>query len=186
MEDTEIIALYLERNENAIHETDIKYHNYLFTIAHNILHDTEDSSECLDDTYVKTWNSIPPEIPKIFPAWLSKIIRNISLDLYRKKNRDKRKADTYSEALDDFANMIGTGNQPEEQFNFTLLQETINEFLQNLPLLQRNLFLCRYYYMDSLKDAAAYCDMSQAAAKSSLFRMRNDLKEYLIKKGFDL
>lgn len=186
MEDTEIIGLYFARDEKAITETDRKYHGYLYTIANNILSDREDSNECLNDTYLKTWNSIPPERPNHFPAWLSRIIRNLALDLYRKKTRIKRTGDQYALCVEELDNMLKSNDDPEESVRLSVLKDAINTFLWNLPAKQRQLFICRYYFMDPLNDAARYCGFSPAAAKSSLFRMRNDLREYLIREGFDL
>lgn len=186
MEDSEIVELYWQRDESAVSETDRKYRNYLMTIAWNILGNREDCSECLNDTYLRAWNTIPPEKPRILPPFLSRIIRNLAIDSYRRSHREKRKASVYAECLDEVENMIASGTDPAKSTDLTVLTDLINEFLANLPKQARNLFVCRYYYMDSLKDAAAYSGMSQSAAKSALFRMRNDLREYLVREGYDL
>ena len=185
MEDSEIIDLYWQRNEAAITETDRKYHNYLSVIAYNILNDHADSEECLEDTYLRTWNAIPPERPSMFSAWLSKVTRRLALDMYRKENRMKRKSNL-AVSLEELGDTFAGKDEPQEQFAAKQLQEAIHGFLAGLPPVSRSLFLMRYYYMDSLKDAASYCGMSQAAAKSQLFRMRARLKDYLLEEGFEV
>lgn len=186
MEDHEIVELYWNRDESAIWETDNKYRNYLMTIAFNILGSREDSRECVNDTYLRAWNTIPPQKPRVLAPYLSRIIRNLAIDCYRHMHREKRKSSVYAECLEELENVIPASGTPEQSAGLTVLTDLINRFLANQPKNARSLFVCRYYYMDSLKEAAEYCGMSQAAAKSALFRIRNDLKEYLIQEGYDL
>lgn len=186
MQDENIVALYWERNEAAIEETKNKYEHYLFKIAHNILLDFEDSQESVNDTYLAAWNSMPPHKPSILSTYLGKLTRRISIDIFRKKNRQKRKASEYALSLAELEDCIEGGGTPEDDMEVKLLADAINEFLRTLPKDARNLFIGRYYYLDSLKNVAAYCGMSESRAKSLLFRTRCNLKVYLEKEGFEV
>ncbi|MBQ8834088.1 MAG: sigma-70 family RNA polymerase sigma factor [Oscillospiraceae bacterium] len=186
MEDSEIIALYWERNEEAITETSAKYEAYLSKVASNILDDPEDSRECVSDTYWKAWNSIPPHRPGNLSAFLAKITRELSIDVFRRQNSGKRQGSQYALSLSELGDSFGSGVTPEEQLESRELTQAINRFLRTLPKDTRNLFLGRYFFFDSLKDAAAYCGMTEAGAKSLLHRTRKRLKAYLEKEGFTL
>ena len=183
MEDREIIELYWQRDENAIKETDIRYGRYLFAVARNILNDNEDSREAVNDTYVRTWDSIPPQKPNAFLVWLSRITRSVSIDKLRFLTRKKRGSSQYDLSFDEIGECIGEKSSQKE-YELSLLKDALNAFLRRYPEKQRNLFLCRYFYFDSLKEAAAACGFSEAGAKTQLFRMRAALKEYLETEGF--
>lgn len=183
MEDQEIIELYWQRNENAIKETESRYGSYLFTVARNILNDNEDSKEAVNDTYVRTWNSIPPQKPNAFLVWLSRITRMVSIDKLRFLTRKKRGSSQYDISLNEIGECIGD-NSSQREYELSLLKDALNAFLRRYTEKQRNLFLCRYFYFDSLKEAAAVCGFSEAGAKTQLSRMRTALKEYLETEGF--
>lgn len=186
MQDEQIVNLYWDRNELAIHETDRKYGRYLTKIAYNILADLEDSKESVNDTYLSAWNSMPPHKPGILSTYLAKITRRISIDIYRKKNRKKRQASEYALSLEELTDCVSAGNTTEQAMNVQLLAEAINEYLYGLSPEARNTFIGRYYFMDSLKEVARYCGMSEAKAKTLLYRTRCGLKLYLEKEGLDL
>lgn len=186
MQDESIVALYWERNEAAIEETKNKYDRYLFKIAHNILADFEDSQESVNDTYLAAWNSMPPHKPRILSTYLGKITRRISIDIFRKKTRNKRKASEYALSLSELEECLTGGNEPEETIEVQLLAKAINDFLRTLPKDARNLFIGRYYFLDSLRDVALYCGMSESRAKTLLFRTRCNLKVFLEKEGFEI
>ena len=186
MKDAEIVALYWARNETAIQQTQQKYSAYLSKIAYNILSDFEDSKECVNDTYLKAWNSMPTHRPSKLSTYLGKITRQLSIDLFRKKNSAKRRASEYAVSLEELGDTFSDDHTPEASIDANLLADAINRFLRTLPDDARNTFLCRYYYFDSLKDVARYCGMSEAKAKSMLYRTRQSLKAHLIKEGFDL
>ncbi|MBE6573875.1 MAG: RNA polymerase sigma factor [Ruminococcaceae bacterium] len=186
MEDNMIVELYFERDERAIAETERKYDRYLTKIAFNILSDTEDSRESVNDTYLAAWNSIPPNKPSVLSTYLGKLTRRISIDLFRKRNTQKRKASEYSLSLEELSEARDPSSQPEKEIEDRLLGKAISDFLRTLSNDARDLFIIRYYYLDSLKDAAKYCNMTESRAKSLLFRTRCSLKEYLIKEGFEL
>ncbi len=186
MEDKNIVELYWARNENAITETQNKYENYLTKIAYNILSDMEDSKESVNDTYLAAWNSMPPHKPDVLSAYLSKITRRISIDIFRRKNRQKRQGTEYALSLNELKDCVSKTDSAEDNFEIKLLANAINDFLRTLPDDARNLFIGRYYFLDSLKDAAKYCGMTESKAKSLLFRTRCKLKDHLEKEGFEL
>ena len=186
MQDESIVALYWERDEAAIEETKNKYERYLFKIAHNILSDFEDSQESVNDTYLAAWNTMPPHKPTILSTYLGKLTRRISIDIFRRKNRSKRRASEYAISLSELEECVTDGSNPEEELEVKLLANAINDFLRTLTKDARNLFIGRYYFLDSLRDAAEYCGMSESRAKSLLFRTRCNLRVYLEKEGFKI
>ena len=185
MQDEEIIELYWQRDESAIEETQAKYNRYLSKIAYNILADEEDSQESVNDTYLAAWNSIPPHRPSILSTYLGKLTRRISIDIFRRRNREKRRASEYALSLNELEDCIPDNHTPENAWETQQLADAINDFLRTLSKDARNLFIGRYYFLDSLRDAAAYCGMSESKAKSMLLRTRRSLKAYLKKEGFD-
>lgn len=186
MEDAEIVDLYWARNEDAIAETRTKYGAYLQKVAYNILSDLEDSQECVSDTLLAAWRSIPDNRPKNLRTYLGKITRQVSIDLYRRRNRMKRYASEYAISLEELGDSFTDGRTPEDELNARLLTETVNRFLRTLPDEARNTFIGRYYFFDSLQAVARYCGMSESKCKSLLYRTRQSLKAYLQKEGFDL
>ncbi|MBQ7857021.1 MAG: RNA polymerase sigma factor [Oscillospiraceae bacterium] len=186
MPDEQIVALFWERNESAITATQSKYHRYLSKIAYNILSDREDTEESVNDTYLAAWNSMPPHKPQNLATYLGKLTRRISIDIFRKRNRDKRKASEYAVSLTELEDCVAGGFAPEDTVEAEFLGEAINRFLRTLPRDARNLFVGRYYFMDPLKEVAGYCGMSESKAKTTLYRTRCALKDYLRKEGFEL
>lgn len=186
MEDERIVELYWSRDEDAISKTQEKYDRYLTKIAYNILANAEDSRESVNDTYLAAWDSMPPHRPAVLRAYLGKLTRRISIDCFRGRNRAKRAPSQYALSLDELGECVSGGNTTEEIVNVKLLADAIGMFLRLQSDEARNLFIGRYYYLDSLKEAAAYCGMSESKAKSMLFRTRIALKEYLEKEGFSL
>ncbi len=183
MDDSKIIELYLKRNESAINETQEKYGKYLAKISYNILADIEDSREAVNDTYLKAWYSIPPHVPNVLSSFLGKITRQISIDIYRKKKTQKRQGSEYALSLEELKDCVSQGDSPEAEIDAQLLAREINNFLHTLPDEARNIFVCRYYFLDSVKDIAAYYGASQSKIKSSLHRTRLGLKNHLKKEG---
>ena len=186
MKDSEIVSLYWDRNEEAIAQTQRKYGAYLSKVAYNILSDFEDSKECVNDTYLAAWNSMPTNRPSILSTYLGKIVRQISIDVFRKRNTLKRYASEYAVSLDELGDSFSSSTTPVQELDAKLLDEAINRFVRELPDDARNTFIGRYYFFDSLKDVAAYCGMSESKAKSLLYRTRQSLKAYLVKEGFEL
>ena len=186
MEDAEIVELYWARDEDAVGQTKTKYGAYLNRVAYNILFDLEDSQECVSDTLLAAWRSMPDNRPKNLRTYLGKITRQVSIDLYRRRNRMKRYASEYAISLEELGDSFTDGRTPEDELNARLLTETVNRFLRTLPDEARNTFIGRYYFFDSVKNVARYCGMSESKCKSMLYRTRQGLKVYLQKEGFDL
>ena len=186
MQDEAIVELYWKRDESAIRETEGKYGHYLTKIAYNILCDQEDSEECVNDTYLKAWNSMPPHKPGVLATYLGKITRQQSIDIFRRRNREKRKASEYALSLAELEDCVSGGDTIEQSVDMQLLAEAINAYLRKLTPEARNTFVGRYYYMDSVKDISAYYGMSESKTKSMLYRTRQGLKAYLEQEGFEV
>lgn len=186
MQDEKIVDLYWQRDESAIQETAQKYGRYLTKIAYNILSNQEDSEESVNDTYLNAWNSMPPHKPGILSTYLAKLTRRVSIDIFRRRTREKRQASEYAVSLSELSDCVTDGGTPEDALNVQLLAEAINTFLRGQSEEARNTFVGRYYFLDPLKEVAGYCGMSESKAKSMLYRTRRDLWNYLKEEGFDL
>ena len=184
MEDAKIVDLYFERNESALKETADKYGNYLFKVAYGILADDEDSEESVNDTYLSAWNSIPPHRPTVLRTYLSKLTRRISIDLFRKKTSKKRVDSQYALSLSELEDCVSAESSLEEEMENKELSKAVSDFLRTLKKDARVLFVSRYYFCDSLKDAAKCAGISESKAKTTLHRTRLRLRDYLIKEGF--
>jgi len=182
MDDALIVALYWERNEDAIHETASKYGRYLTKIAHNILADWCDSYVCINDTYLKAWGSMPSHRPGVLSTYLGKIAREVSIDVFRKRTRQKRGGSEYAASLSELETCT-VGGGPEEALDFAQLVEALNAFLRTLTPEARHAFIGRYFFMDSTRAVANYCDASESKIKSLLHRTRQALKTHLEKEG---
>lgn len=186
MDDKEIIELYYNRDEKAIEETSTKYGNFCYTIAYNILSDKEDSEECLNDTWLGVWNSIPPTQPKSLKYYLAGIVRNLSLKLFRNKHRQKRNEDNVSYVLDEIEEITRDTVNIEDEVGERELERSMNVFLRTLTEKERCIFLRRYYFMDGLKEISKKSNMSETAVAVNLARTRKKMKEYLIKEGYSV
>lgn len=186
MEDKQIIDLYIERSETAISETANKYGKYCHHIAYNILYNSEDSEECVNDTYLRAWNNIPPQIPEQLKAFLGKITRNLALDKYKYYNRDKRGNGQVVLALDELEECVPSTSSTEQAITDMELVEVFNRFLAGLAEEKRKIFMRRYWYMSSIKEIASDFAMSESKVKMILFRVRGDFKQVLEKEGIAL
>lgn len=187
MDDTKIVDLYWNRDETAIKETEKKYSKYLTKIAYNVIGNFEDSIETVNDTYLKAWNSMPTHKPGVLSTYLGKITRELSIDIFRKRSRKKRQGSQYALSLSELEECISSGNKtPEQEYETKLLSTLIDDWLDSVSKEIRNVFVGRYYYMDSIKDVAAYCNMSDSKAKSILYRARIGLREHLEREGYVL
>ncbi len=185
MEDKSIIQMFWNREENAIRETDLKYRRMCYGISKNILGNHEDAEECLNDTYLTLWNTIPPKQPDNLMAYVAKVTRNHSLkrlEYYTAEKRDARGVVVPLEELEDVLPDNGFSSQADEE----AIGEHINRFLRGEGEDARNIFLRKYWFYDSIKDIAERFDISEAKVKSTLFYTRNRLKKYLIKRGIYL
>ncbi len=184
MDDAKIVELYFGRNELALAKTAEKYGNYLFKIAYGILADDEDSEESVNDTYLSAWNSIPPHRPSVLRTYLSKLTRRISIDLLRKKTTKKRGESQFALSLSELEECVSGEASLEKEMENKELLKAISDFLRTLKKDARVLFVSRYYFCDSLKDAAKHAGVSESKAKTTLHRTREKLREYLLKEGF--
>ncbi|MCL2637295.1 MAG: RNA polymerase sigma factor [Oscillospiraceae bacterium] len=185
MNDNIIVDMYWKRDEAAIKETEKKYGSYLKKVAVNILGSLEDSEESVNDTYLKAWDSIPPHNPAVLATFLGRITRQVSIDILRKRSSQKRKGSQFSLSLSELEDCVPSGGaSPELEAESKLMGALINKWLGTLKKETRDAFVGRYYFMDSLKEVAAYCGMSESKAKTVLHRARNNLKEYLATEGF--
>lgn len=186
MEDTEIIALYWERDERAVSETAAKYGRYCHSVAYRILQNNEDSEECVNDTYTGVWNAIPPHRPELFSAFLAKITRRISLNRLRSKTAEKRGGGQYTVTLEELAECIPSTQTVEDTLETHELTRILNAFLDGLSVDERRVFLCRYWYFDSIKDIAKRFSFGESKVKMMLKRTRGKLLDFLEKEGITL
>lgn len=184
MEDSQIVRLYWDRDEAAIDRTSEKYGQYLAKIAFNILADREDSQESVNDTYLAAWNSMPPHRPSVLSTYLGKLTRRISIDRFRANTSQKRGAGEYALSLEELDGCISGGNTTEREVEGQLLADSMEAFLRSLPPETRHVFIGRYYYLDPVKEIAAYCRISESKVKVLLHRTRLKLREHLEKEGF--
>ncbi len=184
LSDEEIISLYWDRNEKAISETDRKYGHYLFTIAQNILSDRLDCEECLNDTYLGTWNRIPPAKPSIFHVFLSRITRNIAIDKHRANTAKKRIPTEMTVSLTELEDTVLQSPSVEEEVAVEELGRILNEFISELPERDEMIFFCRYYYADKISSIAYMLGVSESTVKRDLTRLREQLKEKLEREGY--
>ena len=186
MDDSAIVELYLSRDESAISQTAQKYGVKLRQMANGILNNMASAEECENDTYLEAWNSIPPNEPRnYFFAFLGKIIRHLAIDECRKNASQKRYA-LFCELTQEMEECIPGRNDVEESFDAQALSQSINTFLGTCPEEQRNIFVRRYWFFDSVREIAKRFGFSQSKVKTSLFRMREGLKAYLQKEGYTI
>ncbi len=185
MEDSRIIALYQERREQAIAETERKYGRYCRYIANRILSSDEDAEEIASDTYFKIWNTIPPNRPASLKAYVGMIARQLSLDAYEARCAQKRGAET-ALILDELSECI-SGNDDGAEFSDTLaLREALNKFVRSLPEKTQKIFVRRYFYASPVSEIARDYHMKESSVTVLMLRIRKKLKIFLKKEGFDI
>lgn len=182
MEDSQIIELYWQRCENAIAETSKKYGRLCRKIAFNIVGNYSDAEECENDTYVATWNAIPPTRPNVFSAFLSKITRNIALNRYE-YNKAQKRNNEFDVILSELEECIASKTSVEDSFEEGVLASMLDDFLEELKQETRVIFVRRYWYSDSVKDIAKRLQISESKVKTVLFRTRKELQDYLAERG---
>ncbi len=183
MEDQQIIDLYFQRSEQAIAETDVKYGNYCFSIAYKILANREDSEESVSDTYMAAWDAMPPRKPPLLAAFLGRLTRNISIDRWRSRSAEKRGGGEFVLCLEELANCASGEPGVEQKAIMKEVVALLNRFLQDLPEMERKIFLCRYWYVDSVQDISRDFGFSQTKITTMLYRTRNKLRRELQKEG---
>lgn len=184
MEDKYIVELYWNRDENAIYETANKYGRYLNSISYNILLNREDALECVNDTYHDAWNSMPPHHPSILSTFLGKIVRRISIDRWRKYQAAKRGGGEVTIALEELGDCVAGTNDVQVEFERQELINVINHFLRSLPEIERKVFVCRYWYVDSIESISKQFGFSRSKVTSMLYRVREKLRKQLVKEGY--
>lgn len=185
MKDRQIIALYLDRSEQAIEKTREKYGRACYSIAYRILRSHEDSEECESETYFKAWNTIPPLIPQSLFAYLGKIIRNLALNRLEYHKAEKRSAGIEF-ALQELEECLPSSEGIQQQIDAKELGDLISRFLRACSPPARVIFVRRYWYLNSIAEISAMLGISESKTKSSLFRTRAKLKRVLKKEGADL
>ena len=186
MNDSQIVALFFDRDQRAIEETAARYGNYCYSIVHNILNNREDAEEAVSDTYLALWASIPPHKPTVLRTFLGKIARRTALKQWEKMRTQKRGGGEVALALEELSEYLSDGNTPETAIQAAELTQILNAFLRNLPKEERQVFVCRYWYLDSIADIAARFGFSQSKVKSMLARTRMKLRAALTKEGIAL
>lgn len=184
MEDEAIIQLYFARNEQAVQETDRKYGRYCFTLADAILHNTQDSEETVSDTYLKTWNAIPPKKPEVLKLFLAKITRNLAFTRWRSYTAQKRGGGELNLVLDELGECIAAPGGVEDRLNGKELALTIRRFLDTIPEREQNIFLRRYFFVEESDVIARRYGMNRSTVLRTLSRTRKKLKAYLAKEGY--
>ena len=181
--DNEILDLYFARDEKALAETAAKYGAYIFTVAHNILGTEEDSEECVNDTYLNTWNAIPPKRPDIFRLFLAKIARHLAINRYNMGHAAKRGSGQMPAVLDELAEVVAGTSDPEGEVVAGELREKIDGFVRTLGEREANLFIRRYFYAEPVEEIAVRYGLTQGNVSVILHRTRNKLRAYLEKEG---
>lgn len=184
MEDREIVSLFWMRNEAALEETAKKYGDYCYSIAYRILSNHEDSEESVNDTYIAAWHAIPPHKPSVLATFLGKITRRIAIDRWRNDRAEKRGGGETSLVLDELQECIASEGDIESNLERKALAKTVNDFLGTLSVTERKVFVCRYFYMDSVESVCKQFGFSEGKVKTMLFRTREKLRIYLQKEGF--
>ena len=184
MDDQKIVDLYWQRSEKAIEETDSKYGGYCFSIAYNVLANSEDAEESVSDTYMAAWNKLPPHRPSILAAFLGKITRNISISRWRSRSAYKRGGGEIVLALEELEECVTDSHNVEADYIRKEAAAAFNRFLDTLPDTERRIFLRRYWCLDPIADIAANFGFSQSKVTSILYRTRARLRVQLEKEGF--
>lgn len=186
MEDSQIIQLYWDRNQAAIPATSQKYGNYCQSIAQNILGNSQDAEECVNDTYLNAWNTMPPHRPNMLSTFLGKITRNLSFNKYKHNHAEKRGGGEINFVLDELAECVSDTTDVEQEIDRRELIKEINLFLKSLPSVKRNIFVGRYWYADSIQTLAKRFGMTDNNVSVLLNRTRKQLMGYLSERGFEL
>ena len=186
MDDASIVRLYWERNEDAIPATEEKYGSYCSAIAGNILGNREDAEECVNDTYLKVWNAIPPHRPVSLSAFLGRITRNLSLNRYRQNKSEKRGGGQTAAVLEEICGIVSDGDGTQQELDRRELLRAIDSFLAAVPDEKRKIFVRRYWYFDSVSQIALRFGKKENNVSVILNRLRLKLKKYLLERGFDL
>jgi RNA polymerase sigma-70 factor (ECF subfamily) len=186
MDDAKIVRLFWDRDEQAIPAAADKYGSYCTAIAKNILGNREDAEECVNDTYLHAWNSMPPHRPGVLSTFLGKITRNLSFDRYKHNTADKRGGGEAAAVLDELLEIVSDTDSVEQELDRRELVRAIDAFLGTLSDRKRDIFVCRYWYFDSIFTIASRFGMTENNVSVQLNRIRLKLHHYLLERGFEL
>ena len=186
MDDNGIIQLYWDRNDQTIKVTSDKYGHYCKAIARNILNNEEDAEECVNDTYLNAWNSMPTHWPEQLATFLGKITRNLAFNRYKHNHTEKRGGEKITLVLDELTDCISDVDDVEQIIDRQELIKAINSFVRSLSVSKRNIFVRRYWYADSVTEIAHDNGMLQGTVSKTLERTRKELKAYLTERGFEI
>ena len=175
MTDEQIIDLYWRRDEAAISQTAAKYGPYCYAIAYSILSTAQDSEECVNDTYLRAWESMPPQRPGRLQMFLAKITRNLAFDRFKAQRAKKRGGGEMRAVLEELSGCIASGSSPEQQLLGRELENAVAKFVRELPKQEGNIFARRYFYVESIDQIAQRYDMSANTVRVRLSRMRRSL-----------
>ena len=186
MEDKKIVELYWQRNEAAITETSAKYGNYCTAIAMNILGSAQDAEECVNDTYINVWNTVPPERPNALKTFLGRITRNISFNRYKHSRAEKRGGGETAAVLHELEECVSDNASVEAELDRRETAKVIDGFLDTLPEKKRDIFVLRYWYGESVMKIARRFGMKESAVSMVLSRLRMKLREHLLERGIEI
>ena len=181
--DADIVGLYWARSESAVSATADKYGAYCHSISYCILRDHGDADECVNDTYLDAWNSMPPHRPRVLSTFLGKITRRISIDRWRRAHAEKRGSGEIPLALDELSEVVGTDGGVSDALDAKILSEAVGAFLRRLPTAERRVFMCRYWYLEPIETICERFGYSESKVKSMLSRTRSKLRAKLGEEG---
>lgn len=184
MDDKSIVDLYWQRSENAISETQAKYGGYCYSIAYNVLASNEDAEESVNDTYLAAWNQLPPHRPSVLATFLGRITRNISISKWRTRSAHKRGGGEIVLALEELGECVAGRQNIESAYIRKEAVAAFNDFLDALSPVERNVFLRRYWFLDSIADIAKSFGFTQGKVKSMLHRTRTKLRSQFAQEDF--
>lgn len=186
VDDAEIVKLYWDRDQAAIKATAEKYGSYCGRIAQNILHNHEDAEECVNDTWLCAWRSMPPQKPRALAAFLGKLARNLAINRYRHNTAQKRGGGQAKIVLEELGDIVSGSDSVAQEIDRRELVNAINDFLNALSKEKRSIFLCRYWYFESVAEIAVKFKMNENQVSVLLYRLREKLRQHLEKGGFAL
>lgn len=185
MEDKQIVELYWERSEAAIAETEKKYGRYCHYIAYRILYNDEDAEQVVNDTYLKTWDTIPPQRPELLKSYVGMISRQLALNIYEKQHAQKRGGQVPL-VLEELSECIPDNSDSADIGDNIALSDALSRFIRALPKRTQNIFVRRYFYMSTTAEIAKELSLKESNVTMHLFRTRKKLAQFLKKEGFDL
>ena len=183
MEDERIVELYWARSENAISETSAKYGRYCYAVAYHILSSAEDAEESVNDTYLDAWNSMPPHRPEILSTFLGKITRRIAIDRWRGRDAKKRGGGEVVLTLEELEECVSSGHDVEREIEERELIGALNVFIGKISMDERDVFICRYFFLMPVSEICDKFRFSPSKVKSMLSRTRKKLRNYFVKEG---